>query len=71
MAASLTKIPISFYKRTLNSSVIREKQLSTLSCSLPLSTDGSEEHSGVSQRWVLLQAAQGDQTLFPGSDELL
>lgn len=49
----------------------REKQLSTLSCSLLLSTDGSEEHSGVSQRCVLLQAAQGNQTLLPGSDELL
>lgn len=49
----------------------RERQLSTLSCSLLLSADGSEERSGVSQRCVLLQAAQGDQTLFPGSDELL
>lgn len=50
----------------------REKQLSTLSCSLLLSTDGCEERSGGSQRRVLLlQAAPGDQALSPGGEELL
>lgn len=51
----------------------REKQLSTLSCSLLLSTDGCEERSGGSQRRVLLLQAggPGDQALSSGGEELL
>lgn len=79
LAASLTKIPISFYKRTLSSSPKRlvwnslciTKGKTASHILLLLSTDGSEEHSLVSQWCLLFQEAQGDGALLPRSDELL
>lgn len=64
LAASLTNIPISFYKRTLNSSVAKRKTAFHTLLLFASFHRWSEERSRVSQRCVLLQAAQGDQTLF-------